>query len=336
MFQNIKVDIIYFKTATDFEMEFNLSGCCRMRLLTDKAPDKKTLVNQLVRAVSRSRIIIMTGSLFGEDGLISTCSKAISRPLVNVNNKQFGISGEDDIKIISESIPLVSGDGIFGGCIIEQGPQTLILLSENKNIRKNIMQNLIHPYVKEICAGELMENNNAEIPESADVPNVEEETVEIEETVEPTAGEELVEIEETVEENTDEEPEQVEIVPETEGEESEETEEAEPDYRFTNQLIDIEDEDKDLPDVVDPDEDEVKLDIFENYISDTKSELEEYTERDKPKRKLLSGINIPIIILSCILLIVVCVLCYALFIVPNGENVSTGQYLKETFDILFG
>ena len=30
MFQNLKVDVIYYKTNTDFEMEFNLCGCCRM------------------------------------------------------------------------------------------------------------------------------------------------------------------------------------------------------------------------------------------------------------------------------------------------------------------
>ena len=84
MYQNIKVDIIYFKTPTDFEMEFNLSGCCRMRLLTDKAPDRKTLVNQLVRAVSRSRIIMLVGSLFNEDNIIKIVSEAISYKLLRV------------------------------------------------------------------------------------------------------------------------------------------------------------------------------------------------------------------------------------------------------------
>ncbi|MEE1055109.1 MAG: hypothetical protein U0L36_04660, partial [Acutalibacteraceae bacterium] len=68
MFQIIKVDIIYYQTNTDFEMEFNLCGCCRMRLLTDNAPDKKTLVHSLARAVSRSRVIIIVGNLFGEEG----------------------------------------------------------------------------------------------------------------------------------------------------------------------------------------------------------------------------------------------------------------------------
>lgn len=151
MIQNVKVDIIYFKTQTDFEMEFNLSGCCRMRLLTDKAPNKKILINQLVRAVSRSKIIMITGSLFGEDSIIETASKAISKPIEKLDNAKFGIDENEHIEIIKDSIPLVSSDGIFGGCIIEQGPQTLILLSDNKNIRKNIMNNLIHSYIKELC-----------------------------------------------------------------------------------------------------------------------------------------------------------------------------------------
>ena len=33
---NLKVDIIYYKTSSDFELEFNLTGCCRMRLFKDK------------------------------------------------------------------------------------------------------------------------------------------------------------------------------------------------------------------------------------------------------------------------------------------------------------
>lgn len=165
MFQNIKVDIIYYMTQTDFEMEFNLSGCCRMRLLTDKAPDRKILVNQLVRAVSRSRIILLTGNLFGKNGTITTCAKAIGRELVAVDNQRFGIRSQDDIEIISNSIPLVSADGIFAGCVVEQGPQTLILLTDNKNIRKNVMQNLVHQYIKDICANEMTDKDpSAESP----------------------------------------------------------------------------------------------------------------------------------------------------------------------------
>lgn len=149
MIPNIKLDIVYYLTATDFEMEFNLGGCCRMRMLTDRVSDKKAYIKSLSRAVSRSKIILACGPLFGEDGLIYITSKAIGAALVTADNSEYGIDGNAEIKIMENSVPLVTRDGIFGGCIIESGPQTIILLTENRGTRKDIMKNLIHPYIEE-------------------------------------------------------------------------------------------------------------------------------------------------------------------------------------------
>lgn len=150
MLQNLKVDIIYHLTNSDFEMEFNLCGCCRMRLLSDKTADRKSLVSALSRAVSRSRIIIACGPLFSTEGLISTVATAIGSSTVAVDNAAYGINGNDTIQIIKGATPLVTADGYFGGCIIESGPQTIILLTENKALRKSLMQTLIHPYIEEM------------------------------------------------------------------------------------------------------------------------------------------------------------------------------------------
>ena len=150
MLQNIKVDIIYYLTPTDFEMEFNLCGCCRMRLLTDKVSDRKEFIHSLSRAVSRSRVMICCGSLFGESGLINGVAAAIGKNVVKADNNAYGIKEGGDIGIIDGSMPLVTPEGIFGGCIIESGPQSIILLSESKNIRKSIMTTLIHPYIEEL------------------------------------------------------------------------------------------------------------------------------------------------------------------------------------------
>lgn len=158
MFQNFKVDMIYYKTATDFELEFNLCGCCRMRLLTDKADGRKTLLNSLSRAVSRSKVTLVAGPLFGNDGIISICGHAIGKSLVTVENARFGIAGEEAIEIIEGATPLVTPEGYFGGCIIESGPQSLILLTDNKTVRKSIMNTLIHPYIEELSAEELKNN----------------------------------------------------------------------------------------------------------------------------------------------------------------------------------
>ena len=334
MFQNIKVDIIYYKTPTDFEMEFNLSGCCRMRLLTDKAPDRKVLVNQMVRAVSRSRIIIVSGTLFGEDSIIETCSKAIGKPLAEIDNKQFGIDSDENISVIKDSVPLVSKEGIFGGCIIEQGPQTLILLTENKSIRKGIMQNLIHPYIQEIVASELVEK---EEPAKEPVEEITEESVEeIQEDITATAEELPQESEEATEEN----------------EETEETAEETPEP--VNQLI-LDDEDfqiaatsEEPQEDYEPDENSNDLYVetdkkgrgfkrADSYHIDYDSEgyiIEQY-EEDLPK-KSDKKLNISILVLSVVLLLVVAVLCYCIFAVPQSEGVSAGAYLKETFNTLFG
>ena len=150
MIQNIKVDIVYYMTATDFEFEFNLGSCCHMRLLNDKVKDRKSFVNSLARAVSRSQIIISCGPLFGDTGLISTVAAAISHGLETVNNKAYGLSSDEKIEIIEGSVPLVTPEGYFGGCIIESGSQTIIVLTENRTIRKSIMKNLVHPYIEEI------------------------------------------------------------------------------------------------------------------------------------------------------------------------------------------
>lgn len=150
MLQNVKVDIIYYMTPTDFEMEFNLCGCCRMRLLTDKTNDRKSLVHALSRAVSRSRVILCAGPLFSDTGLINSVALAIGRPLERVDNARYGIVGNGEISVIKGALPLVTAEGVFGGCIIESGPQSIVLLSESKGIRKSLMTALIHPYIEEI------------------------------------------------------------------------------------------------------------------------------------------------------------------------------------------
>lgn len=345
MFQNIKVDVIYYKTPTDFEMEFNLSGCCRMRLLTDKAPDRKVLVNQMVRAVSRSRIIIVSGALFGEDSIIETCSKAIGKPLAEIDNSQFGIDSDENISVIKDSVPLVSKDGIFGGCIIEQGPQTLILLTENKSIRKGIMQNLIHPYIKEIVAAELVEKEE-----------IAEEPIEeiIEEPVEEITEEQVEEITEETAETEEEISDEAEEIAEETAEDTEEMPEP------ANQLI-ADDEDDDIQMVETPDEPQDDYRAAENisdlYVESGKKkklfkkkksdydnyDLEDDFEEDITDRyeenvskKSGKGLNISIIILSVVLLLVVGVLCYCLFAVPQSDGVSAGAYLKEILNTLLG
>ncbi len=176
MLYNLRSDIIYYKSSSDFELEFNLCGCCRMRLLTDKPSNKKAFVHSLARAVSRSRVILIAGAIFGEENTIQIVAQALSTTTEVVDNNAYNIASDEEIEIIKGSIPLVSSDGSFGGCIIESGPQTMILLTDNKTLRKNIMSTLIHPYVSELYAAE-MKSNNGNSSESAEVVDTTSESV---------------------------------------------------------------------------------------------------------------------------------------------------------------
>ena len=208
MFENFKTDIIYYNTATDFELEFNLCGCCRMRLFNDKCTDKKSLLLSLSRAVSRSRVIIVTAPLFEEDNIVQTVATAIGTKTAIINNNEYNIVSENDVTIIEGALPLVTEDGIFGGCIIESGPQSLILLTDNKSVRKNIMKNLLHQYITDIALGS--EENKTEL--ITDEEELEAEEIEEIEEAKETEENSLVTDSEEVEED---EPEQYE--PEIEG-----------------------------------------------------------------------------------------------------------------------
>ena len=358
MFQNLKVDIIYYKTNTDFEMEFNLCGCCRMRLLTDKTADKKTTVLSLARAVNRSRIIMIVGNLFGDSGIIKLASEAIGKGLTIADNATYGISGNDKIEIISGSVPLVSAEGYFGGCIIESGPQTLVLLSENKTIRKSIMKNLIHPYVEELAAMELKGKAEAATEEKTTpqiIPTAEEISEEINEEI----------LEETVEENqevTEEETAEVEIEDEAESlpiitDDCDEDNEATAETEEMESLIAEEDEDFEDIEMFsqnDDEDDELMVDsdlIYEDAtinMRDFITRNEEYYNEGETVKDLITdedddlffqrrmNINIPILIVAVLLLAVLVVLCYCIFYVPSKSGVTATNYVNDIFRTLFG
>ncbi len=392
MFQNIKVDIIYYKTATDFEMEFNLCGCCRMRLLTDKAPDRKSMVHNLARAVSRSRVIIIVGSLFGDEGVLSTVAGAIGKPLSPIDNKLYGIADGNNISVINGATPLVTPDGYFGGCIIESGPQSMILLSDSKSVRKTIMTTLIHPYIEELCATELKAKAESTVqkpqPSEPVTPPVPEIPITPPVPAEPdiTAGaEEITDLFSSSESEPEAEPETEEpdssvqtediSIPDEEDEDVT-VEQAEP-RPAESEPQPTEAEAKPLSSFTTAEKDGVSLDggmIFETddyrsaakeaYVSDDvdsdfyipAEKLNRVSRRDdelysmnvnedmnfhaddelpEPSRSFFRE-NIAVIAVLILLLLITAVLCYCIFIVPSKTGVTSGEYLRNIFNVLFG
>ena len=321
--QNLKVDIIYHQSPSDFEMEFNLGSSCHMRLLSDRTTDKKGFVNALVRDVARSRVIMCCGPLFGKDGLISVVSRAISAGTTSCDSKTYGINSDDPIDIISGSTPLVTPDGYFGGCIIESGPQTIIVLTENRTFRKAIMKNLIHPYLQEI---------------SYVAPVSPLQMIKQEEATYDTA----VTDEESYLTQADEEYDNGQIQDET--------------------LVDAVQDEHNVEFIMDSEEapqEEIEADLPEDgYISlytatETKEEIQKryetpYTtsesdqlfiaerekneqEQKKIKKDKKRKMDIAIVILVLLLLLAVLALVYLMVLRPMSMGVDVGDYVKEIF-----
>ncbi len=329
MYQNLKVDIIYYNTNTDFELEFNLCGCCRMRLLTDKASEQKSLVHMLARGVSRSRIIIVIGSLFGDNGIINLVSSAIGTSLEKTDNAAYGISGNDEISILKGSTPLVTSEGYFGGCIIESGPQTMILLTENKSIRKTIMHTLIHPYVEELSAIALKEKAaGVQKPESAPIAETPE-----------TIAEEVTPVSDVAEQPTEEKE------PESEPVADEQEENAVFDDVQTSDgmVFTAEDGDKEN-DTKHADNSQLFVEAgVGDYTQKSYYTGNEYNAEvddfvfNKPRNRGSGkfNFNMLILIVTIILLVAVAALCFCVFYIPAKNDVTAVQYIRDIFKTLF-
>lgn len=299
MFENFKTDIIYYNTATDFELEFNLCGCCRMRLFNDKCTDKKSLLLSLSRAVSRSRVIIITAPLFSDDNIMQTVASAIGGKTAVIDNEEYNITSENDVTIFEGGLPLVTEDGTFGGCIIESGPQSLILLTDNKSVRKSIMKNLLHQYIADIAMAntenkndlvaddeETDSENSAPIAEEAEAP-----------TEEPAKA-------------TEEPPEEL-VIDDNDTTDTSLPYEPEIEGLYTETTSDSYNDDDDG-----------------DYYCDDDYYTDEPAKKPSPFNKWLLAISI-------ILLLTLAVLCYCIFYVPTTQGVSPSAYLKDIFDTLF-
>lgn len=148
MLENIKTEIVYYNIPTDFELEFNVSGCCNMRLLTSSVDDENKLLSVMARAIARSKIVIITGSLTND--IIENIAFSIGYETDTLDTEELFGTKSIFNEIIKGSVPLITEKAILGGCIVESGPQSLILLSSEKNVQREIMKNLIEPYIRAV------------------------------------------------------------------------------------------------------------------------------------------------------------------------------------------
>lgn len=193
---DLKLDILYYNTPTDFEMEFSLSSRCVMRMLTNKSENIKDYLEQLSRAVSRSRLIICIGDIYNPNGILRITAQSVGLSMCSYDADAYNVTDEKSkqIALPNNSLPLVTSDGVLAGCLIESGPQVIIFLSSSKEQRKRVLKELVFEYISAL-AGDISVINtrtdlsNVEIEYEAEVQNdntaaAENATQEIEQTEE--------------------------------------------------------------------------------------------------------------------------------------------------------
>lgn len=354
MLKNLKLDIIYYSTPSDFEFEFNLGGYCRSRILNSKSDNIKDMVKQLAVAVNRSRVIIIIGKMLGENGCILPVSKAISKKTVSVDHRQYHITSPEPIELIEGSLPLVTSDGEFGGCIIESGPQSIIFLSENKKLRKKVSEQLLSRYLESLSRTPDTENDLI-FPEdrASDIPPTAEETddtlnnTDISNTEETTVINEISEKETEIEET--DELQKIDI----NSEKSDETLEE-------NEIINIEEEIS--PEITTSETEEFEAAKYDNSdsfiipLSSSKASFEDFYSNDdnawndsdetelnddfkhtkskensKKSEKSVSALTKIFIVLVAALLIFAALLIYFTVYLPHIDGIPFNEYLEKIF-----
>ncbi len=309
MVQSIKTEVIYYGMDGDFEFEFNLCGCCQMRMLKESVNDNAALLKALQRGIIRSRVIIIVGNILGESGTISLVSKAIGYACETLDTDIYEINSDEPITIIKNSVPLITKNGTFGGCIIESGPQSMIFLSDDKKIRKEVMSSLVNSYITDLSRFPTQLQTDNEIPAIEDKTE-ETDNIELENVNE-------VLIEQEVEQTVDGSEPPMEF--EDFSTYSDEAKEAANDpYNIAN-----------LPTSEDVD---IVLDEESDDENDNSDEFYETNEANISTR----SINIATLILSILLLVLLGFIVYSFVYLPLSNGISVSENFKNIFSFLKG
>lgn len=309
---NLKTEIIYFKCTTDFEFEFNLNTALQMRLFTSCPNTDKSFLSALALAVSRSRAIIIT-SKFDEE-LITKLAGSIGFKTEIVSPDEFGITSMETDKIITGGVPLVTDDGVYGGIILESGPQSLIIITNERATRKKLMNSLVHNYlidVANVVNSGMLSNNVVDDNDDKIANNVVEEIVK--DKIDKVVND-VVTVDEVIDDAV--------VVD---------------DFNDTA-VVDDNDEDNN-DDVID---NTIDGTIFEDNNDDINKDDQYFMLEDtqdindnlvQPSKKRASDIFT--IILAIILLILICFIIYSLVIEPFLNGISIKENLKHIFGFIF-
>lgn len=149
MSKDVRIEIIYYKESTDVSLEFGLHGDYPVRMLSTSCDDLEGFFKALKRAVWRSEIIILIGGYTSKEYIPAFVARALSLGVTVPDYKSERIISPEIFSIPDKASPLASSDRKFGGFILESGPQTIISLTEDKDVRLKITKEIIVRYISE-------------------------------------------------------------------------------------------------------------------------------------------------------------------------------------------
>lgn len=190
---DVRIEIIYFKQSSDIKLEFGLSSDYPIRLLTARANNEVEFIKRLKTASLRSPIIITVGGF--EDGdiyLPEIIAKATNLELTPTDCGKYKTENSKTVMLPEGAVPIIYADGSFNGCVIESGPQSIIMLPEDDTNRLKLLKELIVPYISEhyrIFDSAFDESeNDYEEPEETEKTEIEEEEKITENEIPAAAG----------------------------------------------------------------------------------------------------------------------------------------------------
>ena len=149
MANDVKIEILYYKTNSDISLEFGIRGNYPIRLLSAVCDSSESFLRNLKRALQRSEIIITAGGYDGGTYLPSLIAKAIGTSCTSPNYKSHNIISKKVYPIPEASVALAPNSRNFAGFILESGPQTIISLTDDKKVRIDAVNEIVSKYITE-------------------------------------------------------------------------------------------------------------------------------------------------------------------------------------------
>lgn len=169
MSKDIKIEILYYKTPSDVSLEFGLHDQYPLRLLSSCCNDLKAFFKSLKRAIKRSEIILVVGGYDNEKEYIPAfLARSIGQKCVIPEYAKMGVITNNHYILPKDAKPLAPKSHLFGGFLIECGPQTIISLTNDQKVRNELVKEFIASYITE-------HHNSFSQPFVVDVPKTEEE-----------------------------------------------------------------------------------------------------------------------------------------------------------------